>query len=172
MRGRLALGLALVALVAATATAEERRQLEAHEHGHSSLDIAIECNRVAMELRAPGADIVGFERPAATEAERTAVAAAKAALAEPLALFALSPVAGCKVAEATVELDTGKGHTGFHAAYTLDCADPAALGAIDFAYFERFPNAQAVEVRLISERGQAIWEVERAAPRLALGELG
>jgi hypothetical protein len=172
MQGRVAFGLVVAMLVATAATAEERRQLQAHEHGHSALDIALEGGRVVMELAAPGADIVGFEHEATTEVEQAAIAAAKAALAEPLALFILPPAAGCKVAEAAIELDTAEGHAGFHADYTLNCANPAALGSINFAFFDRFPNAQVIKVRLASEHGQASWEVERAAPHLALDEVG
>jgi Protein of unknown function (DUF2796) len=56
---------AIVAAVGAIAafpvTAEERRELGAHEHGHSVLNIAIEGDRIEMELMSPGMDIVGFE---------------------------------------------------------------------------------------------------------------
>jgi hypothetical protein len=64
MRGTAALVLA-GALTTTMAAAEERRELGAHEHGHSTLTIAVEGTRVAMELTAPFAF---FERfPGAEE---------------------------------------------------------------------------------------------------------
>ena len=60
------------------------------------------------------------------------------------------------------------GHTEFHAEYELTCADPAAIRALEFAYFSRFPAAQELEVQLISEKGAKGFEVERDEPRLDL----
>ena len=61
------------------------------------------------------------------------------------------------------------GHTAFHATYRLTCDTPDALTAINFAYFETFPNAQEVEVQIITGAGAQAFEVERAAPLLDLG---
>ena len=71
MRGTAVFALA-GALAATAAVAEERRELGAHEHGHSTLTIAVEGTRVAMELSAPGADIVGFEHAAETDEQKAA----------------------------------------------------------------------------------------------------
>jgi hypothetical protein len=171
------------ALTATAALAEERRELGAHEHGHSTLAIAVEGTRMTMELAAPGADIVGFEHAAGTDEQRAVVEQAETALADPLSLFVPSSAAGCRVAAAAAELETdhaeehageagaeheAAGHTEFHAAYTLDCAAPAELVSVTFAFFERFPAAEEVEVTLLTERGQAVYEVTRTAPRLVL----
>jgi len=43
------------------------------------------------------------------------------------------------------------------------------LTEITFAYFAAFPNAQEVEVQIISASGAQAFEVERDAPRLDLG---
>ena len=99
-------GAALAALWSAVPVAaeESRRDLAAHEHGRGALAIAVENNAVWMELEAPGADIVGFEHAAESEADKAAVEAAKQALSRPLALFALPDGAGCAVADAQVAL--------------------------------------------------------------------
>jgi hypothetical protein len=52
--------LIATAITATPVIAEETRQLNAHEHGVGQLDIAIDGQQIAMELHAPGADIVGF----------------------------------------------------------------------------------------------------------------
>jgi len=59
-------------------------------------------------------------------------------------------------------------HTEFHAEYLLNCADPAAVSEITFAYFDVFPNALEVEVQIISDAGATAYEVERDAPKLDL----
>jgi len=203
--------LSLIALVAALpALAEETRQLDAHEHGVGTLDIAIEGRTVGMAFEAPGADIVGFEYAATSDADLATIAQALATLGAPLDLFVMPDAAGCTVVDAKAELegedghgahdeehhdghddeDHGEhaehdhddhghddhtdhaddaGHTAFHATYRLTCDTPDALTAINFAYFETFPNAQEVEVQIITGSGAQAFGVERAAPLLDLG---
>ena len=188
--------LALSTLLSSPALAEDTRQLDAHEHGVGQLDIAFDGNQIAMELHAPGADIVGFEYAATSAEDRAAVDAAVATLARPLDLFVLPEAAGCSVVQASAELESeeghedhdddhggddhsddhadhddheeGAGHTEFHAEYLLTCADPAAASEITFAYFETFPNALEVEVQILSANGATAFEVERDAPTLDL----
>ena len=176
----------LLAALAWTAHAEERRELGAHEHGHAKLNVAIDGSALALEIEAPGMDVLGFEHPAESEQDKAAVAAAKATLADPLALFVPSAAAGCRVVEATVtllqeeheheeEAEAGAGHhdeplhSEFRGQYALECSDPGALAQLGFAWFDRFPNAQAVKVTMLDARGQSSWEVERGDPPLAIG---
>lgn len=189
-----------IALVTAfPAFAEDTRQLDAHEHGVGTLNIAIESTVVAMEFEAPGADIVGFEYEAESDADLASVVAAVATLGAPLDLFVMPDAASCTVVEAMAELENEEhneehhdeehadeeheehndedhedhaeepGHTEFHAEYTLNCDNPDALTKITFAYFEAFPNAQEVEVQIITASGAQAFEIERDAPVLDLG---
>ncbi len=96
--------LSLVALTAFPAFAEETRLLDAHEHGVGTLNIAVEGTTVAMEFEAPGADIVGFEYEATTDAAQVAVHAAVAKLGSPLDLFVMPDAAKCIVVSAKADL--------------------------------------------------------------------
>jgi hypothetical protein len=183
--------LIATAITATPVIAEETRQLDAHEHGVGQLDIAIDGQQIAMELHAPGADIVGFEYAAESAKDLAAVDAAVAKLSAPLALFVLPEAAGCSIVEATAGLESEEeheehgdehaddehakdehadesGHTEFHAEYLLNCAEPSAITGIDFAYFGSFPNALEVEVQIITDTGATSFEVERDAPTLDL----
>ncbi len=60
-------------------------------------------------------------------------------------------------------------HTEFHAEYVLICDNPGALTSISFAYFDTFPNAQEVEVQVVTATGAQAFEVGRDAPILELG---
>jgi len=185
MRGMMAIAATLVA-VSATAAAEETvRQLGPHEHGHGTLNLAIEGETVQIELEVPGADIVGFEYEAKTPEDQAKIEAAKATLSKPLALFAVPEAAGCKVtaakialaaeseedhdahehehdhdADAEADADEAE-HAEFHAQYALSCANVAAITTIAFPYFEAFPNAQELDVTLITEKAQKAFEVNR-----------
>jgi hypothetical protein len=101
---------ALTAVVVTPAFAEEARQLNAHEHGVGQLDIAFDGDQIAMELHAPGADIVGFEYGAESAEDRAAVDAAVAALAKPLDLFVLTEAAGCSIVNASAGLESEEEH--------------------------------------------------------------
>lgn len=186
--------LALSTAIAAPVLAEDTRQLDAHEHGVGQLDIAFEGQNIAMELHAPGADIVGFEYEAQSAQDRSAIDEAVSTLARPLDLFVLPAAAQCSVVQASAELESdeeheehshdhdqdkhdhedhaeheeGAGHTEFHAEYLLTCADPVAASDITFAYFETFPNALELEVQVIADGGATAFEVTREAPTLDL----
>lgn len=90
--------------------AEDARQLGSHEHGVGQLDIAIDGSQVAMELHAPGADIVGFEYAVESDEDVTAVDSALMVLASPLELFVVPDAARCSVLEARAELESEDEH--------------------------------------------------------------
>jgi len=103
--------LSIIALAAALpALAESTRQLDAHEHGIGALNIAIEGSTVVMEFHAPGADIVGFEYAAKSDADLAAINAAVATLGAPLELFVIPDAAVCTVTEAQAELESENDH--------------------------------------------------------------
>lgn len=179
----------LIAVFAASPLlAQETRHLEAHEHGVGQLDIAFEGDQIAIELHAPGADIVGFEYAAESAEDRAAIDEAVAILARPLDLFIMPKAAACSVVQASASLDSEDeheeedvgevheehededhaGHTEFHAEYLLTCANPTALTKITFAYFDSFPNALELEVQAISDAGSTAYEIMRDAPVLDL----
>ncbi|MGI9510876.1 MAG: DUF2796 domain-containing protein [Geminicoccaceae bacterium] len=203
MKKELGITASLLSLCIAPALAEgEKRELGAHEHGHSALGIAIEGDRIEMELVAPGADIVGFEHMAKSDEDKAAMEQAEAVLGKPLSLITFSSDAGCSIESASVEIEGeahhdehadeahaeeehhddgehaeagheehegGTSHNEFHATYALTCSAPDALDGIDFAgFFDSFAGAEELEVTVISEKGQASYEVERDVPTVDL----
>jgi hypothetical protein len=185
-----AFGLAALSLLTVPARAEDdHRELGAHVHGHGTLNIAIEGNRVAMELEVPGMDIVGFEHAPSTDDQKAVVEKAKARLEKPLGLFSLPAAAGCAVAEAHVAVEAEHGddhqheekddhdhddgaagaHNQFEANYALDCANPAELTTITFDYFALFGGAHDLTVNVVTAKGQSKYEVSRSKPTLDLG---
>jgi hypothetical protein len=181
--------LILGTLAVHPATAQtEHRELGPHEHGRGTLNIALEGNRVSMELEVPGMDIVGFEHAAKTDKDKTTLETAKEKLSTPLSLFKLPASAGCHVTEAKVEVETGAHdhganeggtdtsksskdehhHSEFHNQYSLECTAPASITTIEFGYFNAFPGAERLDVNLITPKGQNKYEVTRANPILSL----
>ncbi len=97
-------------LLSSPVFAGETRELDAHEHGVGALNIAVDGTTIAMELHAPGADIVGFEYEATSAEDRAAIDAAVAALAKPLDLFVFPAAAECNVTQASAALETDEAH--------------------------------------------------------------
>ena len=190
----------MLALLATPAMAEDSRQLDSHEHGVGALNIAVDGQTVAMELHAPGADIVGFEYEATSDEDKAAIEAAIATLAKPLDLFVLPVAAECSVTQASASLEgdaehdeheaghddhddhahddhddhdhaEDENHTEFHAEYTLTCAHVEKLTKVDFAYFALFKNALELEVQVVTSSGAKAFEVERDNPTLDLSDL-
>ena len=194
-------GAGLAALFAVTglaSAAEEHRQLGAHEHGHGTLNIAVDGKALSMELVAPGDDIVGFEHEPSTPEQKATVDKASLALGKPLDLFKVPESAGCKVGQAKVETrpetehddddakgapahgtdahdkdakggESHEGHNEWHATYLLECTSPANLTAIEFTYFKAFANPQKLTVGLVTPKAQSSFEVTRDKPVLDLG---
>jgi hypothetical protein len=173
----------ILALSASHGAAESVPQLGPHQHGHGSLNLAVEGQTVQMALEVPGADIVGFEYEATTAEDRAKVQAAEEKLAQPLALFVLPRNAGCKVTSAKVvmtrasEIDHDAheheedahaeadgheaDHSEFHAEYVLSCSNVAAITTISFPYFDAFPSSEELAVTLITEKSQEAFKVNR-----------
>ena len=170
------------------------RQLDAHQHGTGHLNVVLEGKTLWVELEAPGADIVGFEHHAETEADRAAVEGAMAILRQPTHVVGLPAEAQCAPVEVTVELKSegdahaaehGHGHAekgkspshdethahaehgAFVAEYAFACERPQHLNGIAFPYFERFPRAEKLQVDAVINDRQRRYEVVRDVPRLS-----
>lgn len=175
--------LAILAALPALAEQAQHRQLGPHVHGQGTLDIAIEGNKIEMELVAPGMDIVGFEHVATTDEQKAAVEKAKAKLTDVLSVFKLPDVAKCKTETANVESrkethqpgekddDDKPGepeHSEFHATYTITCEAPDSITGLETAYFTDFSGGQLLNVNVTTSKGQTQAQMTREKPTLDL----
>ena len=158
----------VVASLAGPALAQETRELESHEHGHVTLQIAVEGSSVEMALEAPGKNIVGFEHAAETDEQRAMVSEAEGQLSDPLALFELPQAAGCETTASEVELHIEGTHSAFEAKYALECADPSALTSIGTTLFEIYPTIEEIEVEYATPAGQGAGELEPGSATLTI----
>ncbi|MCR8934534.1 MULTISPECIES: DUF2796 domain-containing protein [unclassified Pseudomonas] len=192
----LALPFALLPLAVAYAADEhdhdhdhEHGSLGAHEHGVGRLNAALDGQTLELELESPAMNLVGFEHAATSDADKAKIAAARAQLEKPLALFSLPAAAGCKVASQELksplfgdkpdaddhdEDEADKDghehhheHSEIHAHYQFTCTAPGALKTLDLTnLFKTFPATQKVQVQLISASGQQGTEVTAKAASL------
>ncbi|MNZ89084.1 hypothetical protein D3C78_1079890 [compost metagenome] len=189
----LALPFAMLPLAVAHAADEhdhEHGSLGAHEHGVGRLNAVLDGKTLELELESPAMNLVGFEHVATSDADKAKVAAVRALLEQPLALFNLPKAAGCVVENQELESplfgdkpdadddhdedakdedghEHHHDHSEIHAHYQFTCATPAALKSLDLAnIFTRFPATQKIQVQLIGPSGQQGVEVTAKAAAL------
>lgn len=180
--------LAVILALTAPSHAGEHRQLGAHQHGHGTLNIAVDGQNVSLELDAPAADVAGFEHEAKTADDKATLDKAISTLKQPMTLFKFSEAAACAVKEASAGLEqegaTGnepaKGskddeheahHADVNARYLLDCKAPADLKSLTIGYFAAFKNAQSLTVNVATPKGQSTFEATRDKPVIDLSSL-
>lgn len=189
----LALPFAMLPLAVAHAADEhdhEHGSLGAHEHGVGRLNAALDGKTLELELESPAMNLVGFEHVATSDADKAKVAAARARLEQPLALFNLPKAAGCVVENQELESplfgdqpdadddhdedakdedghEHHHDHSEIHARYQLTCATPTALKSLDLAnIFTSFPATRTIQVQLIGPSGQQGVDVTAKAASL------
>ncbi|WP_434773189.1 DUF2796 domain-containing protein [Pseudomonas entomophila] len=174
----LALPFALLPLAVAHAHDEHDHDhahgtLAAHEHGVAQLNAVLDGNTLELELDSPAMNIVGFEHAAASDADKTTVAAARQQLEQPLKLFGLAQGAGCVIEDQALKSPLfgdaahadddddgdahahGHPHADVHAHYQFTCATPDRLTQLDLGpLFKTFPQTQKINVQLIGPNGQ------------------
>ena len=97
VRPALPVAAVLVASAAFAASEGEHREHEAHEHGHGTLDIAVEGEELVVEFRIPAVNVVGFEHAPRDDAEREAVRQALVPFKDAASVLAPSPEAMCEI---------------------------------------------------------------------------
>ena len=84
--------------------AEETRQVDKHEHGVGELNIATEGDVIEFEFMIPGADIVGFEYVAKSDADIAGIKKALQTFDNYENIFTLPTNSRCQLTEKQVAL--------------------------------------------------------------------
>ena len=84
--------------------AEETRQVDKHEHGVGELNIATEGDVIELEFMIPGADIVGFEYVAKSDADIASIKKALQTFENYENIFTLPTNSRCQLTEKQVAL--------------------------------------------------------------------
>lgn len=184
-------GIALAVTLAVAGPALASGEHGKHVHGAGEINVVVDGNDVLMELTLPGADVVGFEHKAESDADATAVQKAVETLENAGAVFALPAGAGCELAEAHAESslleekhahghtnehkhehkheqEHEPGHGDFGAFYEFTCAAPDALKDIEVRLFVLFPSLEEVKVQAVTAKGQWAKELTPTDNRLML----
>ena len=98
----------------ASAADKDRRQFDSHEHGVTTLNIALDEGELVAELEGPGMNFVGFEYPPRTVEQKNAVAAALAELSSATGVLTINAAAECSLTARNAEHITDDDHDDAH----------------------------------------------------------
>lgn len=146
-------------------------QLGSHVHGVAQLDVVIEGAMLLASLKAPAANLVGFEHVADGEDQINQVYDLVGRMNLPETFWHLPEAAGCEAEEIHVEhhlLEDEQEHDHDHmhddnhdsahsdvvVDYHYTCEHPEQLGQIRVNLFETYPSLQEIQVQLITPAGQ------------------
>lgn len=147
--------------------------LDAHIHGLASLNVALEEQKLELQLASPAMNILGFEHLPNSNSDQQAVETAQKTLHNPALLFELNSVAKCTLTSTSVDNDLlvnrdDHDHDHHHAAdvsehqhsditahYHYHCSVPTALNSIDLSgFFTQFPHTEKIQVQLVTDEQQ------------------
>jgi hypothetical protein len=136
--------------------AAETRSAGRHEHGSTTLGIAVEGQSLVIELDGPAANFVGFERKPANEQEKQELARVLNVLHDGAALFLTPPGAQCRLQSAAVSPPEygPDGHADLEAFWEFRCGSPAALTWIEAKVFAAFPGTERLSTSVVTVAGQ------------------
>jgi Protein of unknown function (DUF2796) len=160
--------LLTLALQATLSNAAEFEQHEAHEHGKVALNVAVEGNKLTIELDAPAINVVGFEHAPSSDAERAAVANAQKQFQSGQRLFGVPPEAQCHLERVDVHSEAHRNHMDYEGTFTYACEAPGKLTWFEPWLLDKLLNVTALRINVISPSGQRSETVQSARTRVSL----
>lgn len=173
----------LAALLGAPATAAG-----AHEHGVVKLDVAVDGQRLVIDMDSPLDNLLGFEHAPRNDAERARADALVKRLREAAALFRIDGGAGCTLAKvdlqsaplqlgskpaaaatgANVGAATAGAHGDLEASFEFTCTAAAQARFVELGLFSAFAQVQRIDVQVATPKGQMKATLRRPATRVML----
>lgn len=150
---------------------------QAHVHGAARLDIAVDMQRISLQLESPLDNLLGFERAPRTDAERRQADVLLARLRAADTMFRIDPAAGCTLARvelASAALKLGAsapgedGHADLDAEVSFNCLDAGKAAFVDVGLFDAAARLQRLDVQVASPQGQFRRDLARPGRRIRL----
>lgn len=161
--------LASVAAAIAPAQADEMHEHGKHVHGAVTVNIALDGRALALEVEAPAAQALGFERSPRDDRERAAAKAVEDWFRSGRDMLAVPPAAGCRLTKASFTPPRlGSGHADYRGSYLFDCASPQALAWVEVRALRRMQGLEQAEVNILTATGQRQEMLRDGAVRISL----
>ena len=126
MRLMIYLSALMLSFVCITDVRSAERQLDAHTHGYGELNVAIDGQKVALELNSPAFNIVGFEHSSETDKDKATIKNALSILNDGSELFLFPAIAGCRLVNVNVVSSLIEAQHSVHKEHDSDHKDQAS----------------------------------------------
>ena len=174
----------MLSFVCNTDARSAERQLDAHTHGYGELNVAIDGQKVALELNSPAFNIVGFEHSSETDKDKATIKNALSILNDGSELFLFPAISGCRLVNVNVvsslieeqhsvhkdhdsdhknskheDHSNSDIHSEFQANYQFQCDVIEKVNTIQVMIFKHFPNTRQLNVQMILPNRQSAMEL-------------
>ena len=163
------IALLVLSVAGGTASADGMHAHGKHVHGEVTVNIALEGRTLALEIDAPAAQTLGFEKSPRDDRERAAVKAVDDWFRSGRNMLGVPPAAGCRLTKSEfTPPKLGDGHADYRGSYLFDCAAPQALAWIEVWALRRMQGLEKAEVNLVTPAGQRQETLRGGAVRVTL----
>lgn len=163
------IALLVLSVAGGTASADGMHAHGKHVHGEVTVNIALEGRTLALEIDAPAAQTLGFEKSPRDDRERAAVKAVDDWFRSGRNMLGVPPAAGCRLTKAEfTPPKLGGGHADYRGSYLFDCAAPQALAWVEIWALRRMQGLEKAEVNLVTPAGQRQETLRGGAVRVTL----
>lgn len=163
------IALLVLSVAGGTAGADGMHAHGKHVHGEVTVNIALEGRTLALEIDAPAAQTLGFEKSPRDDRERAAVKAVDDWFRSGRNMLGVPPAAGCRLTKAEfTPPKLGGGHADYRGSYLFDCAAPQALAWVEIWALRRMQGLEKAEVNLVTPAGQRQETLRGGAVRVTL----
>jgi hypothetical protein len=164
-----------------------------HQHGVAQLDLVLDPPTLAVSVRSPLANLIGFEHRPVSEQEQADWTRLQQQLQQADHLLQLPAAADCSLSKVALhqpftEMDTHDGHGHSHShdhhsdsaddehqahadlmvEYHYLCADPAQLDQLELPLMQHYPGIERLDVQLITPSGQHLSQLRQGETLLEL----
>ena len=173
--------LTVAGAIAAAGPTWAQRGPAAHVHGQVQANVAVQGNKLSVQLEIPLDSLLGFEHRPRTTAQRQAAAAAVQQLKSAAAWLKPDAAALCTLSSSDINTqalepakpDTKKqepaqDHADVDAAYEFTCAAPDKLAGLDIGLMAVFKRIQRIDVQVAGAKTQSKQTLRQPASRVLL----
>lgn len=163
------IALLVLSVAGGSASADELHDHGKHVHGEVTVNIAVDGRTLALEIDAPAAQALGFEKSPRDDRERAAVKAVDDWFRSGRNMLGVPPAAGCRLTKTEfTPPKLGSGHADYRGRYLFDCAAPQALAWVEVWALRRMQGLEETEVNLVTSSGQRQETLRDGAVRITL----
>ncbi len=163
------IALLVLSVAGGTAGADEMHDHGKHVHGEVTVNIALDGRTLALEIDAPAAQALGFEKSPQDDRERAAVKAVDDWFRSGRNMLGVPTAAGCRLTKAEfTPPKLGRGHADYRGSYLFDCAAPQSLAWVEVWALRRMQGLEKAEVNLVTPAGQRQETLRGGAVRITL----